>query len=151
MINKIQIIVPQIHPTTGRANLPKDGKSLIKKLAKEQNIIINTADKGSCIVLLDRDIYIEEGRKHLDDTTTYTRLQQDITDIIKKKLPQSNWKNYTRMVSSVSHITVFCLPPNKHRTSLIYFLIKLHKYPHSQRPICSCINSVISNISIQIP
>ena len=29
----------------------------------------------------------------------------------------------------------------------MYFLIKLHKNPHAYRPICSCVNSVTSNMS----
>ena len=29
----------------------------------------------------------------------------------------------------------------------MYFLIKLHKNPHAYRPICSCVNSVTTNIS----
>ena len=29
----------------------------------------------------------------------------------------------------------------------MYFLIKLHKNPHTYRPICSCINSTTTNIS----
>ena len=29
----------------------------------------------------------------------------------------------------------------------MYFLIKLHKNPHAYRPICSCVNSITTNIS----
>ncbi|KAL5500071.1 hypothetical protein EMCRGX_G011571 [Ephydatia muelleri] len=76
----------QIHPTTGWYNLPRNGMSIIKKLSKEHDVIINTADKGSSIVLLDREKYVEAGRKHLDDKQTYTRLTADITDTIKKTI-----------------------------------------------------------------
>eukprot|EP00731_Ephydatia_muelleri_P016901 Em0009g1325a len=76
----------QIHPTTGWYNLPRNGMSIIKKLSKEHDVIINTADKGSSIVLLDREKYVEAGRKHLDDKQTYTRLTADTTDTIKKTI-----------------------------------------------------------------
>ncbi|KAL5510836.1 hypothetical protein EMCRGX_G006443 [Ephydatia muelleri] len=85
LINRIRLtMLSQIHPTTGWYNLPKNGMSIIKKLSKEHDVIINTADKGSSIVLLDREKYVEAGHKHLDDKQTYTRLTADITDTIKK-------------------------------------------------------------------
>ena len=120
--------------------------SLIRKLSKEQDVIINTADKGSCKVLLDRDKYVEAGHNHLDDTHTYTRLSGDITDTIKISITIKLNQLHENGLLSKSHYK-FCLPPEDHRTSLMYFLIKLHKYPHSYRPICSCVNSVTSNIS----
>ena len=110
--------------------------SLIRKLSKDQDVIINTADKGSCIVLLDRDKYVQAGRNHLDDTQTYTRLSGDITDTIKKTITIKLNKLHEKGLLSKSHYT-FCLPPEDYRTSLMYFLIKLHKNPHSYRPICS--------------
>ena len=70
LINKIQLTLSQIQSTTGRRNLPKNGWSTIKKLKEHHDIIINTADKGSCIVIQDRDKYIEAGRKQLDDLQT---------------------------------------------------------------------------------
>ena len=146
LIDRIQLTLSQIHPAIGKPNLPKDGMSLIRKLSKEQDVIINTADKGSCIVLLDRDKYVQAGRNHLDDTQTYTRLSGDITDTIKKTITIKLNKLHEKGLLSKSHYT-FCLPPEDYRTSLMYFLIKLHKNPHSYRPICSCVNSVTSNIS----
>ena len=75
LINRIKSTLSQIKPTIGRPNLPEDGMNLIKKLGNEQELIINTADKGSCIVLLDRQKYVDEGHKHLADPQTYTRLE----------------------------------------------------------------------------
>ena len=146
LINRIRLTLSQIHPTTGRTNLPRDGMSIIKKLSQQHDVIINTSDKGSTIVLLDREKYIEAGHKHLDDKQTYTRLPGDITDTTKKTITIKLDKLKEKNLLSKSHHK-FCLPPINHRTSLMYFLIKLHKNPHAYRPICSCINSVTSNIS----
>ena len=146
LINTIRLTMSQIHPTTGWYNLPRNGMSIIKKLSKEHDVIINTADKGSSIVLLDREKYVEAGRKHLDDKQTYTRLTADITDTIKKTITIKLGKLCEMNLLSKSHYK-FCLPPADHRTSLMYCLIKLHKNPHAYRPICSCVNSVTSNIS----
>ena len=146
LINRIRLTMSQIHPTTGWYNLPRNGMSIIKKLSKEHDVIINTADKGSSIVLLDREKYVEAGHKHLDDKQTYTRLTADITDTIKKTITIKLGKLCEMNLLSKSHYK-FCLPPADHRTSLMYFLIKLHKNPHAYRPICSCVNCVTSNIS----
>ena len=146
LINRIRLTLSQIHPTTGRTNFPRDGMSIIKKLSQQHDVIINTSDKGSTIVLLDREKYIEAGHKHLDDKQTYTRLPGDITDTIKKTITIKLDKLKEKNLLSKSHHR-FCFPPINHRTSLMYFLVKLHKNPHAYRPICSCINSVTSNIS----
>ena len=113
--------------------------SLIRKLSKEQDVIINTADKGSCIVLLDRDKYVEAGRNHLDDTQTLWRHNRHHKKSITIKLNQLHENG----LLSKSYYK-FCLPPEDYRTSLMYFLIKLHKNPHSYRPICLCVNSATS-------
>ena len=146
LINKIQLTLSKIHSTTGWRNLPKNGWSTIKKLKENHEIIINTADKGSCIVVQDRDKYVEAGRKHLDDPSTYSRLETDITDMIKQTI---NIKLFKLLEEGLfkKQIYEFCLPPEEHRTNQMYFLLKLHKTPHAIRPICSCVNSITSNIS----
>ena len=102
LINRIRLTLSQIHPTTGRTNLPRDGMSIIKKLSQQHDVIINTSDKGSTIVLLDREKYIEAGHKHLDDKQTYIRLPGDITDTTKKTI--TIWTNSRKRTCSVSHI-----------------------------------------------
>ncbi len=44
-------------------------------------------------------------------------------------------------------MTEFCTPPKQHRTSVLYFLKKIHKNPMGIRPIVSSINSITENIS----
>ena len=45
--------------------------------------MINKADKGSTIVVLDKSNYIEEGLKHLDAPHVYKKLKTDITSFTK--------------------------------------------------------------------
>ena len=146
LINRIQLTLSKIHSTTGRRNLPKSGWSTIKKLKENHDIIINSADKGSCIVVQDREKYVEAGRKHLDDPSTYNRLETDITNTIKQTINIKLTKLFEKGLLK-KRIYEFCLPPEEHRTNQMYFLIKLHKTPHAYRPICSCVNSITSNIS----
>ena len=146
LIDNITLTLSQIKSTTGRPNLPKDGMCLIHRLKNQHEVIINQADKGSTIVLLDRKTYVAEGHKHLADPETYTRLEHDITDKIKQTI-ETKLDNLYKSGLLTKRQCEFCYPPESHRTSLMYFLIKLHKNPHTYRPICSCVNSITANIS----
>ena len=86
LIHMIHLYLSQIQSTIGWHNLPENGWNPIKQLQEKHDIIINQADKGSCIVVLDRKEYLEAGYKHLDDMQTYVRLETDITDLIKKTI-----------------------------------------------------------------
>ena len=45
-------------------------------LAEDRSIIIKPADKGSCVVVWDREDYLAEGYKQLSDTSTYTEVKK---------------------------------------------------------------------------
>ena len=128
-------------------NITKQERLAIKTLAENTAIVINKADKGSTIVVLDRQHYIAEGNKHLSDTITYRPLTQDITSQTKDKInriqTQMNKDGFLNRV-----YTNYCRPPTKHRTSRLYFLKKIHKNPMGIiRPIVSSTNSITENIS----
>lgn len=53
------------------SNLTKLERIALKKLKHNTSISIKRADKGSVIVIEDKTTYILEGRKHLDDPSTY--------------------------------------------------------------------------------
>ena len=48
--------------------------------------MINKADKGSTIVVVNKDDYIEEGLKHLDNPTVYRKLKHDATTNIYNRI-----------------------------------------------------------------
>ena len=79
-------------------NITVDGKLAIKNLQDNQNIIINSADKGGKIVIMNRNEYIEECKKQLSDSTFYqqtdqSNLQKQKTKIRKEilKLKANNY------------------------------------------------------------
>ena len=55
-------------------------------MKKNENIVINTADKGSTIVVVNKSDYIEDGIKHLDDPQVYRKLTRDITPDMYAKI-----------------------------------------------------------------
>ena len=47
----------------------------VQSLGEDRFIIIKPADKGSCVVVWDREDYLLEGYKQLSDTSTYTYVE----------------------------------------------------------------------------
>ena len=47
----------------------------MQSLGEDRFLIIKPADKGSCVVVWDREDYLLEGYKQLSDTSTYTYVE----------------------------------------------------------------------------
>ena len=140
------LLTPNELQQNNKDNITKQERLAIKTLAENTAIVINKADKGSTIVVLDRQHYIAEGNKHLSDTNTYRPLTLDITSQTKDKINRI----LTQMKKDGFLTTVYtdyCRPPSEHRTSRLYFLKKIHKNPMGIRPIVSSTNSITENIS----
>ena len=67
-------------------NLTSRGRHALKSLKKRNDIVIKSADKGSATVVMDRDWYINECLRQLNDTKFYRPLDNDITDDIQKRV-----------------------------------------------------------------
>lgn len=90
--------------------------------------------------------YIEDGLKHLNDTTTYLPIQEDINPEIAKTI-----NKYLREAMDkglLDRDTYHAIKsPSNPRTPIIYFLKKLHENPIFVRPIVSSVESSTSNLS----
>ena len=54
-------------------------RGAVKELSKREDIIINNADKGGAVVIVDTNDYIKEAERQLDDKDNYHILLQDPT------------------------------------------------------------------------
>ena len=54
-------------------------REAVKELSKREDIIINNADKGGAVVIVDTNDYIKEPERQLDDKDNYHILLQDPT------------------------------------------------------------------------
>ena len=116
-IDKILTLLKQ----NQRDNLTKQEYITLRNLTNNDQIIINKADKGSTVVVLNKADYIKEGIKHLCDPSVYRKLNNDITDLTKIEIN----KFLSKITSSKQmpwQMTMFCKPPINHRTSQLYFL-----------------------------
>lgn len=111
-----------------KPNLSQAEQQALRELATNKHIVIKPADKGSAVVILDREQYIFEANRQLVDRTYYKRLQQPIylqtvpkvyeivEDLHKNKF--INWKQKQYLKGE--------LEPRPRR---FYMLPKIHKNP----------------------
>jgi hypothetical protein len=128
-------------------NISSDERTALAELIKADNIIIKPADKGSAVVIQNRDDYISEGIRQLSNTNFYvetrdnlTHLHNDlITDLIK----------HMHTSGEISDKCKSYLINESPRTSQLYLLPKIHKNqsPVPGRPIVSANNSPTEKIS----
>ena len=129
-----------------RTNFPKRLLLALKQLRHDYSVTIKPADKGNGIVVFDTKDYITKARIHLYDTKTYKRVSYDHTQELSQDI---------RLL--IKHLQIhhiiddktanFLSPIDEPRTSLFYFLPKLHKEGIPPRPIISGCDSPTANLS----
>ena len=83
---------------------------------------------------------------HLNNPEVYKPLTEDIPTTLKQNIIEK-LKLLHRNGFLKQDWFEFCKPPDKHRTSRLYFLKKIHKNPMGIRPIVSSCNSITEPIS----
>ena len=87
-IDNVEDNIKNIQPTRISDNLTKDERTALKTLAKRTDIIIKPADKGSGTVVMDRQMYIDECNRQLNDTNFYEKHNKDITSKVTNTVKQ---------------------------------------------------------------
>ena len=108
-------------------NLTKDEYKAIKSLKNNQDIIIKPADKGSAIVILDKQSYINEGQRQLHDTKFYEETDSNHTgEVINRvNLHVHNMLQRGEIPQNICNY----LTTDNDRTQQFYLLPKVHKDP----------------------
>ena len=142
---KIQLSELQTDQSNMR-NLSRAQSKALQNLCKNNNIVINKADKGSTIVIINKKDYIEEGLKNLNVMRTYKLLSGNPTKHICKQISSTLTDAYKKFYLT-KNMYDFCLPPKNTRLARIYFLKKIYKNPMGIRSIVSSCQSPTENIS----
>ena len=102
---------------------------------KNKDIIIKPADKGSAIVILDKQSYINEGQEQLHNTQFYEEADSDLTGEVIHRI-NLNIHNMLQK-GQISPNSCNYLTTDIDRTQQFYLLPKIHKDPHNPtgRPI----------------
>ncbi len=139
-LQRINDTFNNLRPKVTHPNLTNMERKTLNYLASDTSLVIKSADKGSGIVLEDRDKYIQAGRLHLSDTNIYEKIETDPT--IPLSLGTNKFIQTIHNKGIIDNITKdFLLFPEDTppRTQQLYFLKKIHKNPISERPICDWI------------
>ena len=119
-----------------RFNTSKEEWRAIISLKRNNSIVIKSADKGSSIVVEDIHQYIANGLAHLQDKNIYKQVDRDPTqDLITTINSYVAWMKKMKYIDV--HTYRYLTLKSLIRSQRIYFLKKIHKTPHSVRPIVS--------------
>ena len=129
LVEKDNIIFNEHYkPCKEKFNLSREEVKALRELMHNKHIVIKPADKGSMVVILSREQYIQEVERQLNDTVYYKKLTQPIykqtipliTEILdrlkKKKFINAKQSQYLKGSSE----------PRERR---FYALPKIHKEP----------------------
>ena len=108
-----------------KKNLNKVEYQSIKSLKNNPDIIIKPADKGSAIVLLNKDNYIAEGERQLQDEQFYEETHTDLTGEVIHRV--NLFANNMLQRGQITEKTSSYLTTDIDRTQQLYLLPKIHK------------------------
>ena len=121
-------------------NLTREERNALKELRDNDNIIIKKADKGSSIVVMNKDDYVKEAERQLSDTKFYKETHTDLTCSLNDRIILL--LNALKDDESISVEIYNCLATGNPKTASLYLLPKIHKIKESNqfppgRPIIS--------------
>ena len=134
-------------PQPSRRNFsPAENKAMLD-LKNDNNIVIKPADKGSAVVVLDRETYLREGYKQLSDTAYYQKLDYDPTTEYSKQVHDTVEDMYQN--GEIDETVKLYLISDHVKTARFYLLPKIHKnkIPPPCRPVVSGNQSPTERIS----
>ena len=146
--NSITRLIKKADHTSIKNNLTEDERLALKSLKDQDEVIIQQADKGGKIVLMDRDDYIQACQDMLDDTQFYQRETEE--------RHQENIETVRSTINELDNLIpskekkYILEDADKCRMPLFYGLPKIHKNfttTPPMRPIVSGFNSCTAKLS----
>ena len=119
-------------------------KALIN-LRKDPDRVVLSADKGYCVVVIDKHQYREKALSLLKCKKTYTILKSDPTGKTERDLNQRLF--LLKKSNKINEVTYKMLRSSDGLSPRLYGLPKIHKPGIPLRPIVSFVNSLTYNVS----
>ena len=131
-------------PSKRHNNLTKEERDALYSLRYDPSVFIKSADKGSAVVVWDREYYLKEAYKQLDDGEVCEEVQND-PNVLVNTIMETLEKIYLRGDLSSDTLNYFLV--NDPRIPRFYLLPKIHKRVHSVmgRPDCQFYTENISS------
>lgn len=112
------------------SNLGWDEKQALRQLRNNRSIVIKPADKGSAVVIMDRQAYIKEAERQLNQEEYYKKLSEPIflntVPVIRGILTKLREDGFINKKQET-----YLMGPDDPRPRYFYLLPKIHKEPHT--------------------
>ena len=129
------------------SNLTRDERQALRSLKEDTSIVIKEADKGSAVVVWDREDYLQEAEKQLGDNETYEEIFGDCVSPLIRVVKQALSKINRRKDVDKQTLDYFLVDNPK--IGRFYLLPKIHKrlFNVPGRPVISNSGYFTENIS----
>ncbi|MEO0684792.1 MAG: hypothetical protein AAFY76_07015, partial [Cyanobacteria bacterium J06649_11] len=146
-LSKLEQEILNINTYIKQHNISKEEREAINSLRNDPSIIIKEADKGSCVVVWDREDYLKEAGGQLCDERVYEALGEDHISPLIKTIQSCLFKIEQRGDISKETMKYFFVKDPK--LGRFYLLPKIHKRLHNVpgRPVISNSSYYTENIS----
>ena len=142
-------VLKEIHFSKKRkrvhGNLNSKSMDTIIRLARDPNIVIKKADKGSSICIMNTVDYLHECERQLADKNFYLLCEQDLTETHCKQVNSMVLTLYNH--GSINTKVKKYLWAQKCSPGRFYILPKIHKFKLAGRPIVSANNAPTERLS----
>ena len=91
-LSRLEEEISSLYYKVGYSNLRKRERDAIYSLKNDNSIIIKEADKGSAVVVWDRDDYLRETKNQLNNKNVYKKLTGDVESLLVEG-PNCSQKN----------------------------------------------------------
>ena len=143
--NDVQNQVKEVCKVRWRDNLSSLERSALTNLRRREDIVIKPADKGSAVVVLSTEDYIEKAQSQLSNGDYYQKLGSDPTSTYAAEIKEFVISMFERRL--INRHTKDFLIPRSPKISRLYLLPKLHKAGVPGRPIVASNGCPTENIS----
>lgn len=113
-------------PLRQSSNLTSQEAEALKQLKDNKQIVIKPADKGSAIVIMDREQYLWEGYRQLNDTKYYKKLKKPIYLDTVPQVKKIISSLYTKRFINAKQKS-YLIGQGEPRPRIFYMLPKIHK------------------------
>ena len=136
----------QAKPRKGKSNVSKIRREAIISLRKNKDIVIFEADKGGAVVVMNKNDYISEAKRHLNSVDADgNRIYEELSFDCKQKFVCDVSKTIEKAAANkvIDDELTELLLVDSPKPENIYLLPKIHKDIRAPtgRPICNTINS----------
>lgn len=125
LCNNIEKLKPKKNKGESKNNMSPDMFAALEELLKDEKITVKEADKGSGVVIMDTDYYMENVRKMLQNDTyercemDCTNLQKKVSSFVNKQKEILTVKELEGLTKQISFLATFNALPKIHKSKEI--------------------------------